>query len=833
MRWTLNQPNGQQFWALSRDVVFRHSTEISHSRPVESVVVVESGDNNINGAVSDSVEYYSDDFVKRKIPSLNRLITNQLSSKALKSQSSGPLSKLYADLKHANVSTFKLDQDILDKIFPENVNQTSGKVPEWLDELSKRYTVYAHISENPIQFYGSQVVFRPTENHNNEDIIEFGLRHTDEIDLLLKMVGWCRTQSPQFTGFMANLKKALALGSSSAKRQNHNQGPNNPFNQDSDRIFLQAIVAHAFIKDPICRSPYDYIVQSILRPLYYYTDSSGAARLLNDIKVVVPWDFRDFVVEKALQACTAGHSILAQRQQERLLMNRVTGNLASIGLTANEAEQDIKFQNEDVVASKRVDFGTMECYTIDSADTVDVDDAISIEPCSNGADEVWVHVHVADPTVLVKPNSAYWDFALNKSSSCYLAEETIHMMHPTLTRAFSLEPKRSNYTMTISAKLSLATGSILDFKIQPGVIRNVIKWNYANLDQMVNNRWSLPSPFTVDFSNTNWHTDYPSFDGDVEMMDSMDKRKDVIATLLKISGMLRQNRLQSVDDALVSVLTKAEPKLKSKQSSNGFFELKPRLSRALPEIKFDTDMQHLSPARQLVSEFMILGGELMARYANERKIPAIFRNQESLLKAHQNDEAKLKFIENILQTHPDKIIPPEISLLLLGYYSASTLSTISGAHGMLGVQNYCQATSPIRRASDLISHWQVKQSFLDGSGMPVSKEQVDDLLPRLLVRERQTKKMQRANASHWSKIYLTSRSDEGETFDGYMFENAKSLQFASVFIKQVGQRLLIPKTNLKPGYEHEVGCWIRVRAEMDIDKGRVAGYAAATTLQQV
>ena len=72
-----------------------------------------------------------------------------------------------------------------------------------------------------------------------------------------------------------------------------------------------------------------------------------------------------------------------------------------------------EFYSHDIVESFRHDFGDIVAYTIDDADTADVDDGISIEDITNpdGSVSTWVHVHVADPTRYIHPNHSLAKFA--------------------------------------------------------------------------------------------------------------------------------------------------------------------------------------------------------------------------------------------------------------------------------------------------------------------------------------------------------------------------------------------------------------------------------------
>ena len=115
-----------------------------------------------------------------------------------------------------------------------------------------------------------------------------------------------------------------------------------------------------------------------------------------------------------------------------------------------------------------------------------------------------------------------------------------------------------------------------------------------------------------------------------------------------------------------------------------------------------------SVSRQLVAEMMILAGEITGRYASEHNLPLPFRGQ------------------------PQPELPPEEELMVLPpgpvRYCAirrcmprSEMGTNPMRHASLGLDSYIQVTSPIRRYTDLVAHFQLK-AHLRGEPLPFTKE---------------------------------------------------------------------------------------------------------------
>jgi exoribonuclease-2 len=102
----------------------------------------------------------------------------------------------------------------------------------------------------------------------------------------------------------------------------------------------------------------------------------------------------------------------------------------------------------------------------------------------------------------------------------------------------------------------------------------------------------------------------------------------------------------------------------------------------------------------LVSEAMILCGELIARFGTENNVPLPYRGQ---------NEPK-EFTPKVWQE-----APPGLCTEVLKRYTmrAANQGVTPRKHAGLGLDAYVQFSSPIRRYTDLLAHYQVK-AFLRG-----------------------------------------------------------------------------------------------------------------------
>ena len=153
-----------------------------------------------------------------------------------------------------------------------------------------------------------------------------------------------------------------------------------------------------------------------------------------------------------------------------------------------------------------------------------------------------------------------------------------------------------------------------------------------------------------------------------------------------------------------------------------------------------------SPARQLVAEMMILAGEVAGRYGQAHNIALPFRGQ------------------------PQPELPPEEELLKLPRgpvrgcamrrcMARSEISVTPARHAGLGLDTYTQATSPIRRYSDLLTHFQLK-AHLRGEALPFSAEQLKEVMQSVTTATQEVTLVERQTNRYWGLEYLRRHADQ-------------------------------------------------------------------------
>ncbi|MCP2730586.1 ribonuclease catalytic domain-containing protein [Limnofasciculus baicalensis] len=153
-----------------------------------------------------------------------------------------------------------------------------------------------------------------------------------------------------------------------------------------------------------------------------------------------------------------------------------------------------------------------------------------------------------------------------------------------------------------------------------------------------------------------------------------------------------------------------------------------------------------SRSRLLVAEMMILAGEVGGRYGQTHQIPLPFRGQ------------------------PQPELPPdeELSLLPPGpvrfcamrrCMPRSEMSITPVRHAGLGLETYSQVTSPIRRYSDLLAHFQIK-AHLRGEQLPFSAQTLQETMQSVISTAQEATLVERQTNRYWGLEYLRRHSQK-------------------------------------------------------------------------
>ncbi len=197
-----------------------------------------------------------------------------------------------------------------------------------------------------------------------------------------------------------------------------------------------------------------------------------------------------------------------------------------------------------------------------------------------------------------------------------------------------------------------------------------------------------------------------------------------------------------------------------------------------------------SPARQLVAEMMILAGEVAGDYGQTHQIPLPFRGQ------------------------PQPELPPDEELVQLPAgpvrfcamrrcMPRSEMGITPLRHAGLGLETYTQVTSPIRRYTDLLCHFQLK-AHLRGDPLPFSAEQLQEMLLSVTSAAYEATLVERQTNRYWGLEYL--RRNAGQVWQALMLRWLREHEnLGLILLEDLGLELAMRfKRSVKPGDHLEV-----------------------------
>jgi exoribonuclease-2 len=147
-----------------------------------------------------------------------------------------------------------------------------------------------------------------------------------------------------------------------------------------------------------------------------------------------------------------------------------------------------------------------------------------------------------------------------------------------------------------------------------------------------------------------------------------------------------------------------------------------------------------SLARRLVAEMMILAGEVAGRYGQAHGLPLPFRGQP---------QPELPSDDELMQLPPGLV--RECAVRRCMPRSETSISPIR--HASLGLDTYTQVTSPIRRYTDLIAHFQIK-AHLRGDTPPIAAKELEDMLLSVSSTAYESTLVERQTNRYWGLEYL-------------------------------------------------------------------------------
>ncbi|KAJ5557995.1 hypothetical protein N7461_001967 [Penicillium sp. DV-2018c] len=413
--------------------------------------------------------------------------------------------------------------------------------------------------------------------------------------------------------------------------------------------------------------------------------SEASTRLfLQEMGVISPWE-NLYPLDQYLML--PGHGMSLEKDLE----------LEEVELTCSNLTGD---KLQDSMQHIRKDWGDMPVYCVDDPTAQEIDDGVSLEHVPGSHNTFWIHVHVANPTAFIRHDDPIMSYAQSRILTTYLPERTYPMLPKALTEPhFSLTGGRP--VLTFSTKMNLR-GEVVDSKIQNGTIRNVINITHNALRDFLDPDFEeTPDTLTVGGK----FTEPPLPEGKTLQEELWPADKDTFHILRRLMLAFRNTRRKNgamdltplSPDLSVAVQVGNVPMAPYElQATSGRIYLGDPIIR-LTLHKYDPYEVRDESRDDLISLIMNLAGYISGQFLAARNIPAVFDG------TWYDPEYGRVTRANLAKFGGENFY--ELSAPLA--YSSSSPTK----HHTLGLDTYVKSTSPLRRYTDIIAHYQIEAAL--------------------------------------------------------------------------------------------------------------------------
>lgn len=406
----------------------------------------------------------------------------------------------------------------------------------------------------------------------------------------------------------------------------------------------------------------------------------------------------------------------------------------------NDSNREIPKSDEyakDPLARVRENFGNVPVYCIDSANAHEIDDGISI---SNGESQFIITVHVANPTSYIRPESQLFKISNMMGSTNYSPEGPIMMLPESISRKSGLGQLGSKFVKmrrTLAIEFKLNKTEVLKYindirsgnkNLPSDDIAKIIRGNIISTARIKAYHAScFPKNLTYQKVNEILNDENNIKQFNAKKLSSNSHELNLFY-LYHISSILRHIRMglgsgleTYAPQSTVTVdFTEQEQPCQLFDVKGGWsLPLERGASGITPIISItkDTDQCYNSKSQQLVSNFMIAANFAGATFAENNKIPFIYKRQSLELSENVKNTVE-NLNKRIYETESSPTV--ELQLDMMSMLTSAHLSTDPGKHDSLGLERYLNLTSPLRRYVDLVNHYNL-QLFLKGKKCETKK----------------------------------------------------------------------------------------------------------------
>lgn len=329
---------------------------------------------------------------------------------------------------------------------------------------------------------------------------------------------------------------------------------------------------------------------------------------------------------------------------------------------------------EEDEVDRRLDLRGEAIFTIDGADTKDIDDAISITK----TDKCYkLGVHIADVSHYVRKGTKLDEEAYARGTSIYYADRVVPMLPKELSNGIcSLNPQVDRLAFSCLMEVSFQ-GKLMSYRFEKSVIRSRVKGVYAEVNKIL------------------------AGEADEEIKAKYAAVIDKLPIMQELAAILEKNRenrgAPEIDTVESKIITDSE---------GICIDVKPR-ERGVSE--------------KIIEEFMLIANNSAAALAMKEKIPFVYRiheapTAEKLIQLNETltaigvnpdgigERSTAADLAAIIRNNRDSDKYSVINKIVLRTMMKAKYSEEPLGHYGLVMPEYSHFTSPIRRYSDLAIH---------------------------------------------------------------------------------------------------------------------------------
>ncbi len=323
----------------------------------------------------------------------------------------------------------------------------------------------------------------------------------------------------------------------------------------------------------------------------------------------------------------------------------------------------------------RLDLRSLPIFTIDSAFTKDIDDAISLTRTPEGGFELGVHI--ADVSHYVRPGTETDNEAFRRATSVYYADQVVPMLPKALSNGIcSLNEGELRLAFSCLMRLD-NNGELTDYRFVKSVIRSRVKGVYSEINALL--AGSTDPELQAKYA---------------EVSEQLPAMKELYGHRARLR---RERGCMDIESGEVKLILDEEGRC------------------------IDVQKRTSGESEAMIEEFMLLANQCAAHFARVKQIPFVYRvheepNAEKLERLHAlltacgindhfaKDVPAPKELSAILEGVRGTAYEQIINTGMLRCMSKAQYEAKPKGHYGLVLKDYAHFTSPIRRYPDLAIH---------------------------------------------------------------------------------------------------------------------------------